>query len=204
MGSETVAGSRVGTGTSPVMGTGTEREVGRERERERERRCRRTKERKMGTGAGAGPGFEAHGRTQDGNEVGSGDGNQSSSGDGNGDEDGNGDGNGDGIGDGGGEAKKRKKTHKNRRHDQALLFRTRRHLFRQGVALAGTRLLPSQGLVPVHTHRTEGVTGSEGRGGTNTVGGGNGDGNRVGGRNGNGDGAGGKRERGWTRTRSAS
>ena len=68
----------------------------------------------------------------------------------NGDEDGNGDGNGDGIGEGGGEAKKRK----NCSRDQALLFRTRNLLCRQGAALVGIRKLRSQGLVPVHAHRT--------------------------------------------------
>ena len=62
---------------------------------------------------------------------------------------------------GGGEVKKRKKPHKNCRHDQALLFRTRHHLGREGVAFADTQQLRSQGLVPVHAHRTEGVTGSK-------------------------------------------
>ena len=62
--------------------------------------------------------------------------------------------------------------------------------------LAGTRQLRSQGLVPVHAHRTEGATGSERREGANgvvggiQVGGGNGDGNRVGGGNRDRDGAG--------------
>ena len=60
---------------------------------------------------------------------------------------------------------------------QALLFRTRHHLCRQGVALAGTRQLCSQGPVSVHAHCTEGVTGFEGREGANGVGGGNNDGN---------------------------
>ena len=85
---------------------------------------------------------------------------------------------------------------------QALSFRTRHHLCRQGVALASTRQLRSQGPVSVQAHRTEGVTGSEGREGANGVGGGigvgggNGDGNGVGGGNGDvnghgdGDGAG--------------
>ena len=76
---------------------------------------------------------------------------------------------------GGGEAKKRKKPHKSCRRDRALAFRTRHHFFRQGVALAGTRQLRSQGPVSVHAHRTEGVTESEGREGANGVGGGNGD-----------------------------
>ena len=54
------------------------------------------------------------------------------------------------------------------------------------MALAGTRQLRSQGLVRVHAHLTEGVTGSERQEGSNGVGsgigvgGGNGDGNRVG------------------------
>ena len=94
-----------------------------------------------------------------GGGIGVGGGNESSSGDGNGDEDGN----EDVIGEGGGEAKKRKKPHKNCRRDQALLFRTRHHLCRQGVALAGTRQLPSQGLLSVHAYRTERLTRSEGR-----------------------------------------
>ena len=89
---------------------------------------------------------------------------------------------------------KRKIPHKNCRHDQALLFRTRNYLCRQGLALAGTRQLRPQGLVPVHAHRTEGVTASEGREGAHGVGrgtgveGGNGDGNGVGCGNGDGDG----------------
>ena len=57
--------------------------------------------------------------------------------------------------------KKRKKPHKNCRRDQAVLFRTHHHLDRQGIALAGTRQLRSQGLVPVHVHRTGGITGSK-------------------------------------------
>ena len=86
---------------------------------------------------------------------------------------------------------------------QTLSFRTRHHLCRQGVAPACTRQLRSQGPVSVQqAHRTEVVTGSEGREGANGVGGGigvgggNGDGNGVGGGNGdvndhgNGDGAG--------------
>ena len=85
---------------------------------------------------------------------------------------------------------------------QALSFRTRHHLCRQGVALASTRQLRSQGPVSVQAHRTEGVTGCEGQEGANGVGGGigvgggNGDGNGVGGGNGDvnghgdGDGAG--------------
>ena len=69
---------------------------------------------------------------------------------------------------------------------QALSFRTRHHLCRQGVALPSPRQLRSQGPVSVHAHRTEGITGSEEREGANGVGvgigvgGGNGDGNGVG------------------------
>ena len=68
--------------------------------------------------------------------------------------------------------------------------------------LAGTRQLRSQGLVPVHAHRTEGVTGSEEREGANGLGGGIGvrggigDGNGGGGGNGDGDGAGTETETG--------
>ena len=64
------------------------------------------------------------------------------------------------------------------------------HLCREGVLLASTRQLRSQGPVSVQVHRTEGVTGSVGREGANGVGGGvgveggNGDGNGVGGGNG--------------------
>ena len=85
---------------------------------------------------------------------------------------------------------------------QTLSFCTRHHLCRQGVTLVSTRQLRLQGLVSVHSHRTEGVTGSEGRKAASGVGGriragdGNGDGNGVGGENGDvnghgdGDGAG--------------
>ena len=79
---------------------------------------------------------------------------------------------------------------------QALSFRTRHHLCKQGVVLASTRQLRSQGPVSVQAHRTEGFTGSEGQEGVNGVGGGNGDGNGVGCGNGDvnghgdGDGAG--------------
>ena len=79
---------------------------------------------------------------------------------------------------------------------QALSFRTRHHLCRQGVTLASIRQPRSQGPVSVQAHRTEGVTGSEGREGANGVwggigvGGGHGDGNGVGGGNGDGAGAG--------------
>ena len=101
--------------------------------------------------------------------------------------DGNGDGNEDGIVENGGGAKKRKKPHKNCRRDQALLFRTRHHLCRQGVALAGTWKLRLQCPMHVHAHHTKGVTGFEGREGANGVEGGIGvrGGNR--GVNGNGD-----------------
>ena len=54
---------------------------------------------------------------------------------------------------------------------QALSFRTRHHLSRQGVALESTRQLRPQGPVSVYAHRTEGVTGSEGREGVNGLGG---------------------------------
>ena len=66
---------------------------------------------------------------------------------------------------------------------QALSFRTRHHLCRQGVALASTRRPHSQGPASVQAHRTGGVAGSEaqeeanGVGGGIGVGGGNGDGN---------------------------
>ena len=85
---------------------------------------------------------------------------------------------------------------------QAISFRTRHRLCRQGVALASTRQLRSKGPVSVQAHRTEGVPGSEGQEGTNGgrggigVGSENGDGNGVGGGNGDvnghrdGDGAG--------------
>ena len=68
---------------------------------------------------------------------------------------------------------------------QAISFRTRHRLCRQGVALASPRQLRSQGPVFVQAHRTEGVTGSKGQEGVNRVGGGNGDSN--GDRGGNGD-----------------
>ena len=81
--------------------------------------------------------------------------------------------------------KKRKKPHKSCKRDRALSLRTR-PLCRQGVALASNRQIRLQGPVSVHAHRTEGVTGSEGRKGANGGGGetgvrgGNGDGNGVG------------------------
>ena len=67
---------------------------------------------------------------------------------------------------------------------QALSFRTRHHLCRQGVALASTRQPRSQGPAYVQAHRTGGITGSEGQEGANGVGGGIG----VGGGNGDGNG----------------
>ena len=79
---------------------------------------------------------------------------------------------------------------------QALSFRTRHHLCRQGVALASTRQIRSQGPASVQAHRTGGVTGSEGQEGANGVGGGigvgggNGDGNGDVNGHGDGDGAG--------------
>ena len=79
---------------------------------------------------------------------------------------------------------------------QALSFRTRHHLCRQGVALASTRRLHSQGPASVQAHRTGGITGSEGQEGANGVGGGigvgggNGDGNGDVNGHGDGDGAG--------------
>ena len=79
---------------------------------------------------------------------------------------------------------------------QALSFRTRRHLCKQGVALASTRQPHAQGPASVQAHRTRGVTGSEGQEGANGVGGGigvgggNGDGNGDVNGHGDGDGAG--------------
>ena len=79
---------------------------------------------------------------------------------------------------------------------QALSFRTRHHLCRQGVALASTLRPHSPGPASVQAHRTGGVTGSEGQGGANGVvgvigvGGGNGDGNGDVDGHGDGDGAG--------------
>ena len=67
---------------------------------------------------------------------------------------------------------------------QALSFRTRHHLCRQGVALVSTRRHHSQGPASVQAHRTRGVTDSEGQEGANGVG----DGTRVGGGNGDGNG----------------
>ena len=67
---------------------------------------------------------------------------------------------------------------------QALSFRTRYHLCRQGVALASTRRPHSQGPASVQAHRNGEVTGSKGQEGANGVGGGIG----VGGGNGDGNG----------------
>ena len=55
---------------------------------------------------------------------------------------------------------------------QALSFRTRHHLCRQGGALASTRRPHSQGPASVQAHRTRGVTGSERQEGATGVGGG--------------------------------
>ena len=77
---------------------------------------------------------------------------------------------------------------------QALSFRTRHHLCRQGVPLASTRRPHSQGPASVQAHRIGGVTGSEGQEGANGVGGGIGVGGGNGDSNGDvddrGDGAG--------------
>ena len=79
---------------------------------------------------------------------------------------------------------------------QALSFRTRHHLCRQGVALASTRQPHSQGPASVQAHRTGVVTGSERQEEANGVrdgigvGGGNGDGNEDVNGHGDGDGAG--------------
>ena len=59
---------------------------------------------------------------------------------------------------------------------QLLSFRTRHHLCRQGVALAGHPTAPfARRPMPVHTLCAEGVTGSEGWQGANGDGGGDGD-----------------------------
>ena len=109
-----------------------------------------------GGGNGAGTGTETRVEscrgTQDEKADRSGDRNESNSGDLNWDKDGNGDGNEDGIREDGGEANERKKSHK-------LSLRTRHHLCRQEVALAGTRQLHLQGPVSVQVDRTQGVTG---------------------------------------------
>ena len=59
---------------------------------------------------------------------------------------------------------------------QALSFRMRHHLCKQGLAFAGTRQLRSQGPVSAHAQCTEGVTRCEEREGAS----GNGNGNGVG------------------------
>ena len=79
---------------------------------------------------------------------------------------------------------------------QALSFRTRHHLCRQGVALASIQQPHSQGSASVQAYRTGRVTGSEGQEGANGIGGGigvvggNGDGNGDVNGHGDGDGAG--------------
>ena len=80
---------------------------------------------------------------------------------------------------------------------QALSFRTRHFLCRQGVALASTQQPHSQGTASVQAHRTGGVIGSEGQEGANGVGGEIGVGGWNGDGNGdvNGHGAGTERER---------
>ena len=87
--------------------------------------------------------------------------NEISSGIGNGDEDGSGDEDGNGIGEGGAGVEKHREPFKSCRRKQALSFRMRHHLCRQGVALAGTQQLCSQCPVSVHAHRTEVITESE-------------------------------------------
>ena len=73
---------------------------------------------------------------------------------------------------------------------QALSFRTRHHLCRQGVALASTRRPHSQGPASVQAHRTGGGNRIRGAGGANGVGGGIGVGGGNGDGNGDGDGQG--------------
>ena len=79
---------------------------------------------------------------------------------------------------------------------QALSFRTRHHLCRQGVALASTQQARSQGPASLQAPRTGGVTGPEGQEAANGAGGGigvggeNGDGNGDVNGHGDGDGAG--------------
>ena len=57
---------------------------------------------------------------------------------------------------------------------QTLSFGTCHHLCKQGVVLAGTRQLRSQGPVSVHAYCTDEVSRSEGRERANGIGGGNG------------------------------
>ena len=96
-----------------------------------------------GVGTGIATGVEANERAKYGNGDGSGDGAETGTGTGvetrGLSQDRNGKGNKDVIREGGEEAKRRKKPYENCRRDQELLFRTRHHLGRQGVALAGTR-----------------------------------------------------------------
>ena len=100
----------------------------------RKARCLYTRIVPRANGGGIGVG----GENVEGNGVRGGNGDEDEGGDGS-SEDGNGDGDENGIGVGGGEAKMRKKMHNNCRRDQAFSFRTRHHLCKQGVALAGTR-----------------------------------------------------------------
>ena len=90
-----------------------------------------------------------------------------------------------------GEAKKRIKPSKNCRRDSGTFIPHASSSLQTGGSTAGTRQLRSQGLVPVHAHRTEGLTGSVGREGANGVGGG------IGGGAGSAEG----RERRWERCR---
>ena len=69
-----------------------------------------------------------------------------------------------------------------------LSFRTRHHLCRHGMRLAGTRQLRSQGAGSVHAHCTEGVT--KGREGASGNGDGDGDGDGDGNESSSGDGNG--------------
>ena len=78
---------------------------------------------------------------------------------------GKGDGNEDRIREGGGEAKRHIKPRESGRRDQALSFRGRHNLCRQGIVLAGTRQFRSQNPVTVNAHRTE-LTRSGGETGT--------------------------------------
>ena len=81
------------------------------------------------------------------------------------------------------------------------LINTHTHTHTHSACGHPTAPIARPGLVPVHAHRTEGVTGSEEREGSNGVrsgigvGGGNGDGNGVG--SGTGTGMEQERERSW-------
>ena len=68
----------------------------------------------------------------------------------------------------------------NLKNTRTRTFCTRRHLCRQGVVLAGTQQLRSQGTVPVHALCTEGVSRPEERERANGDGNGVGSGNRSG------------------------